>query len=86
MHHCGEGGKRDFLEYFHTQKSILADLRGRIWDENTTSAAAGGHLDCLRYAREHGCSWDQVTVESAARSEHLFELLKICARASVPMV
>ena len=22
------------------------------------SAASGGHLDCLRYARENGCPWD----------------------------
>jgi hypothetical protein len=34
-------------------------------------AAAYGHLDCLKYAHENGCFWDEVTCHCAARSGHL---------------
>ena len=30
------------------------------------SAAKNGHLECLKYAREHGCPWDEETCEDAA--------------------
>lgn len=34
-------------------------------------AAAKGHLDCLRCARENGCPWDEDTCERAASGGHL---------------
>jgi hypothetical protein len=37
----------------------------------TTCLAFGGHLDCLRYAHEHGCEWNSKTCENAASGGHL---------------
>jgi hypothetical protein len=34
-------------------------------------AADTGHLDCLKYAHEHGCPWDEETYSSAAYYGHL---------------
>ncbi len=34
-------------------------------------AARGGHLDVLRWAREHDCPWDDGTCWSAAEGGHL---------------
>ena len=31
----------------------------------------GGHLEVLRWAREHGCPWDDMTMQSAAVCGHL---------------
>ena len=42
------------------------------WDSSICRyAAAGGHLDCLIWAREHGCPWDSWTCSSAAARGHL---------------
>jgi len=38
-------------------------------------AASGGHLGALRWAREHGCPWDEDTCAYAAEGGHL-EVLK----------
>ncbi len=41
-------------------------------DEDTCSRAAkAGHLDCLKYAHEHGCPWDEDTCIRAAKGGHL---------------
>lgn len=37
----------------------------------TRMAARGGHLDCLRYAHEHGCLWYPSTCITAAKRGHL---------------
>jgi hypothetical protein len=34
-------------------------------------AAKGGHLDCLKYAHEHGCPWGSDTCSLAAKGGHL---------------
>ena len=34
-------------------------------------AASNGHLECLRYAHEHGCPWDRSTCSWAASNGHL---------------
>ena len=34
-------------------------------------AAYGGYLDCLIWAREHGCDWDSETCSAAAQEGHL---------------
>ena len=34
-------------------------------------AAENGHLDCLKYAHEHGCPWNENTCMWAARNGHL---------------
>ena len=42
------------------------------WDQSTTrSAAEHGHLEVLRWAREHGCPWNEDTCYYAARNGHL---------------
>jgi hypothetical protein len=41
-------------------------------DENTCAwAAAGGHLDCLIYARDNGNRWDKQTTFYDANNGHL---------------
>ena len=35
------------------------------------SAAGNGHLDCLKYAHENGCPWDENTCAKAAINGHL---------------
>ena len=30
-----------------------------------------GHLNCLQYAHENGCDWDDRTTEAAATNGHL---------------
>ena len=42
---------------------------------NVSSAACKGHLEVLKWAREHGCPWEQKTCSYAASSGHL-EVLK----------
>ena len=39
--------------------------------KNTTDAAKNGHLDCLQYAHENGCEWDEWTCTYAAKNGHL---------------
>ena len=34
-------------------------------------AAKNGHLDCLKYAHENGCPWDEDTCTNAAENGHL---------------
>jgi hypothetical protein len=34
-------------------------------------AASGGFLECLQYARSHGCPWDERTTYTAARYNRL---------------
>ena len=49
---------------------------GGLEDEKTTELAAErGDLECLKYAREHGCPWSEETTLSAALGGHL-ECLK----------
>ena len=39
------------------------------WDESTCSEAAGaGELECLRFAREHGCPWNSYTCGKAVEA------------------
>jgi len=38
---------------------------------NTQAAAQNGHLDCLMYLHEKGCSWDRFTCIWAAANGHL---------------
>lgn len=42
-------------------------VNGALWDEETTSLAAGNNqLDVLRWARENGCPWNAGSAASAA--------------------
>ena len=43
-------------------------------------AASNGHLECLKYAHEHGCPWDELTCRYAAENGHLECLKYACAR------
>ena len=36
-----------------------------------SSAAGGGHLECLKYLHDEGCPWDEVACSSAAEGGHL---------------
>ena len=38
---------------------------------STVVAALNGHLDCLKYAHENGCEWDEDTCSEAALNGHL---------------
>jgi hypothetical protein len=38
-------------------------------------AAKNGHFDCLKYAHENGCKWDEWTCKYAAGNGH-FDCLK----------
>ena len=50
--------------------------RGCQWDSSTCSAAAkGGHLEVLKWARQHDCPWNSMTSKYAAQGGHL-EVLK----------
>ncbi|AGO84450.1 Ankyrin repeat domain containing protein [Pandoravirus salinus] len=40
-------------------------------DHPCAEAAAHGHLDCLRYAHENGCRWDDVICTEAAAGGHV---------------
>ena len=44
------------------------------------NAAENGHLECLKYAHENGCPWDEETCEEAAKYGHLECLKYACAR------
>ena len=53
-------GNVEFLTFLHENV-------GCPWDEETCrKAAANGHLECLKYARENGCPWNKKTCEAAA--------------------
>ena len=39
--------------------------------KNTADAAKNGHLECLVYAHENGCPWNEKTCEYAAENGHL---------------
>ena len=40
-------------------------MRGRV-----PNAAQGGHLDMLKWAREHDCPWDKDSCEAASLNHH----------------
>ena len=44
----------------HTKKGVL----GSKW--TCSKAAESGHLECLKYAHENGCPWDEETCSEAA--------------------
>jgi len=46
-------------------------VSGILNEYTTLFAAYNGHLDCLKYAHENGCPWDQSTTAYAALSDHL---------------
>ena len=43
------------------------------WEDYRTCSAAAreGHLDILKWARDHGCDWDSETCWFAAQGGHL---------------
>ena len=46
--------------------------QGCLWDELTcASAAQGGHLELLQWARAKGCLWDEWTCAGAEGNGHL---------------
>lgn len=65
------------LKYLHEQRKCQ-------WDKRTTKAAAGdGSLECLQYAIEHGCPWDEVQcLEAAAQHDNVRKW--IVARLAAP--
>jgi len=56
------------------EKIVISQLSKRFFDINfdhvnsfiCSKAAENGHLDCLRYAHENGCAWDENTCAVAA--------------------
>lgn len=58
---------------------------GFPWFPDTcASAAAGGHLELLAFARDGGCHWDGRTCEEAAAAGH-FALLRWAVASGCPM-
>ena len=65
MNHAARRGSVVVLRYLHHDLELN-------WNETTCATIAGeGHLDCLKFARSHGCNWDKSTCERAARGGHL---------------
>ena len=57
-HRAAIHGRFKMLKFMHTH--------GWSWDERTTyTAAVKGHLDCLKYAVEHGCPVHENILEVA---------------------
>ena len=51
--------------------------------EKTWDAVYYGHIECLKYAHEHGCPWHPATTRDAARNGHL-ECLKYAHEHGCP--
>ena len=47
--------------------------------ERASMPPSNGHLECLKYAHEHGCPWDEWTCRGAAENGHLECLKYACA-------
>jgi hypothetical protein len=59
------------------EKLTWAEANGCPWDSNGRTCArvaAGGRLDVLQHAREHGCPWTASTCNNLARGGHLSAL------------
>ena len=63
---------------------MLCWLRARHWKQSRkpwytrkvcSEAANGGHLKVLKFARAHGCDWDEEVCANAAKNGHI-EVLK----------
>jgi hypothetical protein len=67
------------MKLFYT--NMLCDDCKNI--NNTSDMACKGHLECLKYAREHGCPWDPYTTAWAAINDHL-ECLKYAHEHGCP--
>ena len=61
----------------HTKMDVLGTKR------LVSEAASGGHLECLKYAHENGCPWDEETCSEAAYGGHL-ECLKYAHEKGCP--
>ena len=64
------------------EATALARLReraGAFTASDCEEAASNGHLECLKYAHEHGCPWDENTCYNAAKNGHLECLKYACA-------
>ena len=48
------------------------------------SAATGGHLEVLKWARENGCPWNEYDLSCAAEGGHI-EVLKWARREWLPL-
>ena len=69
------------VDFEHLERLALS---GCPWDERTcTVAAEGGHLACLKWARENGCPRDENTCREAAEVGHL-ECLKYAHENGCP--
>ena len=51
--------------------------------DTCANAAENGHLECLKYAHEHGCPWNEETCSFAAMHGHL-ECLKYARERGCP--
>ncbi len=78
------------LPFLAAKRGKLASLtclhaNGCPWDMKKTclSAAAGGHLDVLQWARQNGRPWSTSTCERAAWAGHL-EVLQLARRNGCP--
>jgi hypothetical protein len=61
-----QSGQLDTLRFVH-EHDCLSKWPAMICDY----AASCGHIDCLRYAHQNGCHWDEHTCSVAAARGHL---------------
>ena len=48
---------------------VRARARVSLGRGDVQDAASNGHLECLKYAREHGCPWDEEDVRVCRRMD-----------------
>jgi hypothetical protein len=66
------GSKHSKLKHDEPTSICAFKINLRRFTEGTChSAAAGGHLAVLKWAREHGCPWNSGTCAAAAQGGHL---------------
>ena len=69
VEHAVKNGRLEILKYLNgTRNRNSCDY---LFHYACRDAAANGHLDVLRYLREHFCLWDEYTYLGAAKGGHL---------------
>ena len=88
-----KAGDLDMLKYLHENGCLGSETCRRPWDSETWggaemeghcwAAAAGGHLNVLKWLRQEGCPWDESTFYYAAIEGHL-DILKYAHENGCP--
>ncbi|ATZ81203.1 ankyrin repeat domain-containing protein [Bodo saltans virus] len=68
---------------FYKHMLSISCLKTKYKCKDCIDATENGHLECLKYAHENGCIWDEWTCACAARKGHL-ECLKYAHENGCP--